>query len=488
MPKEIPDCPQKPKPAFDAGRGYEIELITPMFGGGAEPRWHDPAFPIRPTAIRGQLQFWWRATVAARYPSLAQLRAAQMEVWGSTARASPVQLAVDHVRTSEPTPCAKIEWDPRARRGKGASRTRWQPPFDERDALPYVLFPFQGQPPADFPEQPNGNIEKSADFPEQPNGDIEKSAGGEPADLKTGEPEQMPDNCLQSARFCLRLRCPESIWPEIERAVWAWVNFGGLGARTRRGCGAIYCQDLAPPSVEGLAEWFKRFVPASTPTRRWSTISHPPLVRNEPQDPLTVWNRLIKLYRFFRQGEGFARNPGARDRDPGRSLYPEAETIRRITRRRMPKHEPWKGMPDGFPRAELGLPIVFQFKGADQGEPAATTLYPFVEGKAAERMASPLILKPLALSRDSALPMIVCLNTAGILTVELQDENKRCLTPRHAVPVRSAAFDAKGSPLCGLSPVGSAVEAFLAFARAADFTEQPNGDMEKSAGFAEPSP
>ena len=70
-------------------------------------------------------------------------------------------------------------------------------------------------------------------------------------------------------------------------------------------------------------------------------------------------------------------------------------------------------------RAELGLPIVFHFKDDDQGEPRTTTLYPFLDGKALERMASPLIFKPLAITRDSAVPLILCLNTPGVQRVEL---------------------------------------------------------------------
>src|SRR5208283_5405896 len=108
----------------------------------------------------------------------------------------------------------------------------------------------------------------------------------------------------------------------------------------------------------------KSFVRTSTSTRAWPTIVQMPLVRNECQDPFTVWDRLMGMYRYFRQGEGFARNPG-----PARSCYPEAETVRRIRRRRMFKHEPWVDMPDGFPRAEFGLPIVFHFKDEEQGEP-----------------------------------------------------------------------------------------------------------------------
>jgi hypothetical protein len=47
MPKlvDIPDFPTDwKKPSFEAGqtvRSYEIELITPMFGGGVEPRVND---------------------------------------------------------------------------------------------------------------------------------------------------------------------------------------------------------------------------------------------------------------------------------------------------------------------------------------------------------------------------------------------------------------------------------------------------------------
>jgi len=436
MPKDIPDCPTKPIPAVDAGRRYEIELITPMFGGGVEPRVNDASFPIRPTAIRGQLQFWWRATVGAQYQTPAELRTAQAEIWGSSQRASRVHVLVEDVQVSPPAPCARIEWDPRAEHGKGGWRTNWQAPLNKRDsALPYALFPFQGKPPTG----PEGS-----------------------------QPEQTPDKCILHGSFGLRLRFPETIRQEVETALSAWVNFGGIGSRTRRGCGALYCHDLAPPGIEALAEWLKSFLRTSTSTRAWPTIAQMPLVRNECQDPFTVWDRLMGMYRYFRQGEGFARHPG-----PARSCYPEAETVRRIRRRRMFKHEPWVDMPDGFPRAEFGLPIVFHFKDEDKGEPPTSTLCPFVEGKTAERMASPLILKPLLLARDKAVPLILCLNTAGIQQVELQDENKQCLTPRHAVPIRSSVLGAAISPLQGLSPAGSALEAFLAFARREGFTEAP---------------
>ena len=36
-------------------------LLTPLFGGGVEPREADPVSVVRATAVRGHLRFWWRA-------------------------------------------------------------------------------------------------------------------------------------------------------------------------------------------------------------------------------------------------------------------------------------------------------------------------------------------------------------------------------------------------------------------------------------------
>ncbi len=450
--KDIPDCPDVPKPGQQNQRSFEIELITPMFGGGVETRVNDPSFPIRPTSIRGQLQFWWRATVGAQYATRQKLRDAQSAVWGDTTQASRVQVRVELLdKPSEPRACAVIKPN-----HKGKDQVFWEPPF-QNTALSYALFPFQGKPAN-----------------------------------KEG-PKVDPASCIHTAKFRVTLLCPDNLWSQVEPALWAWVNFGGLGSRTRRGCGAIKCQELLAPDRTGLLSRLKTYHSNSSP-KEWPTLAAAIFVGSETKDALAAWNVVIKLLRNFRQGDNVGRNPGQGNR-PGRSRWPEPETIRRVTQQRHSQHQRMANIPDNaFPRAELGLPIVFHFK--DQGEPPDTVLYPDndSEGKKRERMASPLILKPLALQSGKAAPLILWLKTARLpgvdlrikkkdlssLRTELSEQVRSTMQPTDnegSLPLPDPTFladprlaDYPNSPLAG-SANGSAIEAFLAFARAEGFTE-----------------
>lgn len=435
MPREIPDFWDGLKmPSVDSGRRYDIGLITPMFGGGVETRTSDPSFPIRPTAIRGQLQFWWRATVGATYATKQELRKAQSGIWGCTEQASRVQVLVEHDSNAiaPPVACARFEKDWK-NPGKYRSMPTWNEPFGGT-ALPYALFPFQGQ------------LAKGRTQIEVP-----------------------PAECITRARFRLTIRCPDELWAQVEPAIWAWINFGGIGSRTRRGCGALFCNELAPRDCDHLIAQIEKFVSGATVQREWPTFAKAVLLGGSPTSPINAWDQVIEPLKRFRQGVGLGRNPGRQTNRPGRSRFPEPETIRRVTGWRSGQHGRLGNIPDdAFPRAEFGLPIVFHFKDDFAGDPKDTVLYPSngSDGQRRERMASPLILKPLALKDGRTLPLILQLNAPPLQDVDLrQADASLALPPATTVrDLRLSSYGGSGwkSPLAA-SRDGSVLEAFLAF-------------------------
>jgi CRISPR-associated protein Cmr1 len=188
------------------------------------------------------------------------------------------------------------------------------------------------------------------------------------------------------------------------------------------------------------------------------------LVGKQEQAPIDAWKQVIGCLQKFRQGEEVGRNRGSGNR-PGRSRWPEPETIRRVTERRSPRHARLAHIPnDAFPRAEFGLPIVFHFQG--EGEPPDTVLYPL----GAERMASPLILKPLALANGKAVPLILQLISPSLTGVELKRGSTALELPDTTVVRARRLAIYRDSPLSA-SHYGSAVEAFLAYARNNGFEE-----------------
>ena len=427
----IPSCPGVPggrRPAGVTARTYRVELITPMFGGGVKAGEPDEKMPVRGTTIRGQLEFWWRATVGAACRSPEELRSKQEKVWGSTERASRVGIAL-RVKGLEAEPCASYVWSPQARRGQGGWKLQWRP---WANPVKYALFPFQGSAPP-----PRRNA-KSADPPRK---------------------------CIRTLSFELTVEAPDKLWEELRSALQAWALFGGLGARTRRGCGAIRVTGLnegtfVPKDRSALEQAIKDCCrPRSV--RPWPTLAKAVLRGPEFGSATDAWGRAIQLLEKFRQRPDVGRNPGQRGR-PGRSRWPEPETIRGLTGRRDRNHHRLDYMPtDATPRAELGLPIVFHFK--DRRDPPDVFLQPTDH----ERMASPLILRPVALANGKYVPIVCVLNTEPLSGVEFVEvEHRRPLRPRAPLRVRGADLcEYRNSPLrYDRTKSGSAVEAFLGYA------------------------
>lgn len=101
----------------------------------------------------------------------------------------------------------------------------------------------------------------------------------------------MPGRCLSQASFELRVRYPKALGYDVEMTVWALVNFGGLGTRTRRRCGSLLCK-------------VKKQAGSHSPEKReWPVFPQNFFVRRQEMDPRQAWKKAVS---FFRQGVRFA--------------------------------------------------------------------------------------------------------------------------------------------------------------------------------------
>ena len=440
MARTVGKCPCAPQEtAPRAGyekREYTVQVVTPMFGGGVEPGKQDPVTLVRVPSIRGHLRFWWRATRGAACATVDELKRRETDIWGDTENPSPITVESAVLKHGGQKPCAHLP------PGKNF------PKFEDNHPG-YALFPFQGNARENKP-------------------------------IGTG---------VYGLEFQLRCVYPKSLADDLNAALCAWFNFGGLGARTRRGCGALYCSDFAPPTgtLQDIEKWLKPRL-AGQPTcgqqREWPTFAARLLIAQSGKDSLQCWDAVVTLLQRFRQGEEIGRNKGTEPYRPGRSRWPEPETIRKITERRLPRHGLVAGMPDGaFPRGEFGLPIVFHFKDGPSKsrqyspsqlaslDPDQTELYPVVNGDEKTRMASPVIIKPLMINRDAAIPMILLLTAPVLNEVVLKKTADPAPRFRCRPDPRLASYP--NSPMHNRSSRGNAIEAFLAFAQ------------EKEQGFKE---
>lgn len=339
----------------------QYELITPLFGGGVEPGCADPVTVIRGPEIRGHLRFWWRACRGGQFNDLAAMKAAEDDLWGAASternpRPSQVQVAVTvDSEGIEEHPFSVVAGKPDRRAGKPRPKVQ----ANEQVAPAYAAFPLQ---PSD-PEVKAGGI-------------------------------GMPTKSVQSkVKFALTLTFPRCKSMEVEAAIWAWETFGGIGARTRRGFGALKLvalnnvpiQHAESRNAENMARAnLRRHVVDGVWPDGVPHLSH--ATRMVIKDtPGNAWNYLCRRLKEFRQAEE----------------WPEADAIRNI--------KSGKSLKGLFPRAAMGLPIVFHFK--DSREPDPT-----LQGaeKKYERLASPLILRPLACAGNKTVAVALILEGTDI--------------------------------------------------------------------------
>ena len=360
MPRPPLSCPPPESlPGKPTRFNTKFRITTFRMCGGVEPGLPDPVTPIRVPALRGQLRFWWRAVFASRFPDAAALKTAEDRLWGCTEAASALRFYVHS--------CIELRELTRPASRPGDRRTIPEEPS-------FALFPAQQDP-------------KKIGKLSNPGTEFELEVAFKNEDAKN----------------------------QVIPALFATANFGGYGARSRRGCGAFFnphfVGDLVNQPVEVALQYLQKSFQLSgsqnqTPNqaRDWPSLKLASIILGPKiLGVQEAWQEAIKLYRLFRQD----RPPGQSGR-PGRSRWPEPDSIRLERGTHAPQHPP-RIVTRDFPRAILGLPIIFHFK--DYGEPADQSLEPNDPSGTGGRLASPIIIKPFMVSPTHAYPMILRLHS-----------------------------------------------------------------------------
>jgi len=361
--RKQPDSPPPPTTPKEIDKVIaqerEYKLITPLFGGGVNPGETDPVNLIRGTEIRGQLRFWWRACRGGQFDSdLAKMKKAEDELWGAAYKKgeeTPLQEQTVQIAIEKLNPGSSIElFD---KRGK---------PVRELDVPTYAAFPLQPS-------------------------DANKQAGNPPKAVQ------------KDVTFKLIISFPKAQKMEVESALWAWETFGGIGGRTRRGFGALHLlkvnglNNSDVPSSRDVRDWIEKKLNTYVTSSKFpENLPHLSTnsqfkVTKDLRDTLSVWHYLIKRLYGFRQ-----------DGRPERSNWPEARAIKQGAYKRDTNQNSFINK---FPRAAFGLPIIFHFVGPKRSVPEDTTL----QGDKIERLASPLILRPLLCKDERAVGLALLL-------------------------------------------------------------------------------
>ncbi len=389
-----------------------FRVVTLLHGGGTRAgeddhpqtpeRKPDAVTPVRGTAVRGQLRFWWRATHGCLHPTLAAMHAREGELWGRPAQTR------DGVASGP---------------GRVTIAIRQQRNTDN------VLVV---------------NLRDPQNQQERPGQGLRYGAFASKNLTRLKDPVTI--------RITVR-GADDRDRQEVEDALVAWLRFGGIGGRTRRGFGALAEVDGVLEPTKFLARFQGSTTLHGVPTLHGAAVAFGPNQRDKAE---AAHRDAVDALRRFRQKPGFARSLGANNK-PGRSFWPEPDALRRRFDRHSPGHAPipmWAV--DAFPRAAFGLPIVFHFR--DKGDPSATLT------TARGRLASPLILRPYEVLPTRWQAMAVRLRVPGleqILDSELKFDRAG---PNKPVRGRLALEElGRVRPLAGLAGGTDILAAFLDF-------------------------
>lgn len=388
----------------------DLTAVTPVLGGGVQPfvpgdpDLDDDPDPVRVPAIRGQLRQW------ARWTRTAKPYAEEAELWGGVeaegekaVHPSRVRLSVE-IRNPGSVRAAGVH--PAGNNGAPGNKVEWGP---AANGLDYALFPLQ------VPEAEKKGLRGPAPTRQFRIGTaLRLHVSLTPPPARPNTPKPSPERTASQVN-------------EVLAALWAWLHLGGIGARTRRGFGAMRASRVT--SSTGLADlgWTERmFMPETLAdweagwdmaVSNGSRLGHARLLakRDSPEPVETAHKQLVGHLFAFRQGPGQGRQ--------GVSLWPEANLLRLRRGGGVPQpDQPFVDAADaghvGTPRAAFGMPLQIKFKDKVD-EPANATLTPAGHN----RMASPVLLRPLVL-KQVAHAMVIMLRPEADLRAINADFDK----------------------------------------------------------------
>jgi CRISPR-associated protein Cmr1 len=370
-----------------------LRTITPVLGGGAVTRRVEGEGKVRVPGIRGQLRFWWRALHAHEHDEPADLARREAELWGGM--------------------------------GRGGEQPR-------RSLVDLWV------------EGAKGELDRS------PIG-TKKLYGMWPARAQSqGVPEA--ERLAPGLQFRLCVRAPRDRMEDVQRTLRAWLLFGGIGGRTRRGLGSLTVinegRDQWLPIKPTPAELRRLLGPdiSFAGDRAWEEASDTPSLHGArlhcgkpmPSDE-AAWLQALGWLSEFRQGPPKPNRipdpnlprepPPARDPDcpdsksadrPGRSKWPEPDKVRLLSGRHIVWAHSIRHPSESivWPRASFGLPIVGRFQRNDRCErpydkrepPDYELRWRFEkDDKPRDRLASPLIVKAMGLADGQNVPVALWL-------------------------------------------------------------------------------
>jgi CRISPR-associated protein Cmr1 len=351
-----------------------FEVVTPVHGGGvgwdqSDERKHirpiDPVTPVRLSAVRGQLRFWWRAVFGCTMGSVAAMKAAEDELWGNASKPGLVNLALSGSPSAE-----KLTIFVSALK-RGDVPQRWQGMKEQGIADGVAYGAFALKPPS-------------------------------PTNMQLG------DGILTRLKGKVTLvatpnrRVSDDQRAQVEQTIRVWSFLGGVGGRIRRGFGAVVAEESnAAVSLGDFKRSQSHNLLARVPTLHSCDFR---ISQCSWTNPETAFEQGLETLRIFRQGENVGREPRTQDNKPaGRSRWPDADQVRRAFPGRY-DHPARATLPQKCPRAAFGMPIIFHFQPPSDGPSRPDSELRPVES---ERMASPLWIRPIRVNGGFAVLALV---------------------------------------------------------------------------------